>query len=97
MNWTSSSWILIALISFVVLTLMVFKILCRRQKRSAPGRREEWFAAAATSAAMLVFIAVKVIDLIPNTTAVNVGALSITGLFLGLGLVSAHTNAAGGS
>ncbi len=56
--------------------------------------RTAWLVGATTSGTMLIFIATKVGDLIPNATAVDAGALAVTGVltgaFLTLGLTPAR-------
>jgi phosphoglycerol transferase MdoB-like AlkP superfamily enzyme len=96
MNWTQTLWLVVALISIVALVPLAFKALQHRPTRSTPAIRTAWLVGATTSGTMLVFIAAKVSDLIPNATAVDVGALAITGIltgfFLALGLKPTHTN-----
>ena len=97
MTWIQALWTLIALISIVALIPLGARVLRRRREQSALTRRNTWLIAATSSATMLVFIAAKVGDIIPNATAVDVGALAITGvltgLFLGFGLTRDRTHA----
>lgn len=50
-----------------------------------------WLVAALTSGAMLTFIASKVGDLIPHTTAVVVSKLTTTGVLTGAFLIAGST------
>ncbi len=56
------------------------------------SNKTTWLFAASTSAVTLVFIAAKVLDVIPGATFIDVAALAITGiltgLFLGLSLTT---------
>ena len=54
--------------------------------------RSAWLTAAATSGTVLLFVGAKVLDIVPRVTAMDVGAVAVTGvltgLFLGFGLRS---------
>ena len=90
MSWSLALLLVVTLIGVVALVTLSLKALRHRPARSPRAIRAAWLAGATTSGTMLVFIAAKVCDLIPNATAVDVGALSVTGIltgfFLALGL-----------
>jgi len=96
MNNTQVIWLAVTLVSVVVVVLLALAVLRRQRVRPTPVVRTAWLVAATTSGTMLIFIAAKVSDLIPNATAVDVGALAVTGIltgvFLAFGLKPSPSN-----
>jgi hypothetical protein len=97
MHWIQLLWVGVALMSLVAVVRLMLKVVPGREKPSTPATKIAWLVAATTSGTMLVLIAAKVSDLLPNATIVDVGALAITGvltgMFLAFGLTAADTNA----
>lgn len=90
MAFKQAIWLASTLISVVAIVGLSFVIPRREPARSTPGRRGLWLLAATTSGTLLTFISATVIGLLPNATAIDVGALALTGIltgvFLALGL-----------
>ena len=90
MNGTQRLWLATALVCFVVVVLLALTTVQRQPVRPTRAVRTAWLVGAMTSGTMLILIAAKVGDVIPNATVVDVGALAITGVltgaFLALGL-----------
>lgn len=97
MNWTQTLWMIMAVTMAFAVTSLVFMVRRRQGNRSNATIKTVWFIAATTSGTMLVSIAAKVIDVLPNATVIDVGALAITGiltgLFLAFALTPTHTSA----
>ena len=99
MNWMQSSWLIAVTIGAAVLVALAYTLRRRRPTRSTPAVKAAWLVGAATSGTLLVSIAAKVIEILPNATVVDVGALAITGvltgLFLAFGLMPTDAGAQG--
>jgi len=89
MNGIESLWMVAALASLAAVMLPVITILRRGQKRSTRATQAAWLVAATTSGTMLVFIGAQVVDILPNATAIDVGALAVTGVLTGMFLAFA--------
>lgn len=95
-------WILWTIMALVGLTAVIVRMMATLgrdgAKRSTLATKTAWLVAATTSGTMLVFIAAKVSDILPNAIAVDVGALAVagvlTGLFLAFALMPPRTGAA---
>ncbi len=90
MEFNQAIWLAGTLIGVVAIAGLSFVMLRREPARSTPGRRGLWLLAATTSGTLLTFISATVTGLLPNATAIDVGALALTGIltgvFLALGL-----------
>lgn len=96
MTNTHALWLAAALVGVIAVAGLALAVLRPRPGRPTLGVRTAWLVAAATIVTTLIFIAVRVIDLIPNATVVDVGALEVagglTGVFLALGLKPSPNN-----